>query len=433
MGNPTAWLMIILFSIAGMGVGWLIARQFALARQAELQRQQAALVATLDAERRATTQQQEQLQNTFAHLSQQALRHNTQDFLQLATENLKQFQLGAEASLKQREQAIESLVTPIKEALEKTQHQVQSLENERREAYGSITKHLETLAQTQQLLHGETRNLVQALRRPEVRGQWGELTLKRLAELAGMVEHCDFYAQEHTLSDDGSALRPDMIVRMPGGREIVVDVKTPLDAYLSAVEASDDATRTQYIQHHTRNVRERVRELSGKAYWSQFKQSPDFVILFIPGEQFLSAALDVDRTLMEDALKQKVILATPSSLVALLRAVAYGWQQQALTENAERIRDLGTDLYKRLAVFGQHLAKLGKNLSSSVEHYNKAVGSLEMQVLPGARKFTELGISAAKPLDTLEQLEIGTRSVNVDLSHSVALDLNVPPNNTSPP
>jgi DNA recombination protein RmuC len=249
---------------------------------------------------------------------------------------------------------------------------------------------------------------VQALRRPEVRGQWGELTLRRLVELAGMVQHCDFYEQEHTATETG-AIRPDMIVRMPGGREIVVDVKTPLDAYISAFEAPDDATRRQHLERHSRKVRERVQELAGKAYWSQFKRSPDFVVLFIPGEQFLGAALDHDPGLLEEALSKKVILATPTSLVALLRAIAFGWNQQAITENAERIRDLGEDLYKRLTTFGDHLAKVGRQLGGSLEAYNKAVGSYERQVLPGARKFTELGISGAKTLDTPEQIEQGVR------------------------
>ena len=220
-----------------------------------------------------------------------------------------------------------------------------------------------------------------------------EMTLKRLAELAGMVEHCDFYEQEHTKTDAG-ALRPDMIVRMPDGREIVVDVKTPLDAYLNAVEATSDEQRTQELERHARNVRGRIRELSAKSYWSQFKNAPDFVVLFIPGDQFLSAALEKDRDLLENALQQKVILATPTSFVALLRAVADGWRQEALAENADKIRDLGEELYTRLATFCEHLAKVGKNLGISVEHYNKAVGSLD-----------ELGIQSRKNLESLEPLD----------------------------
>lgn len=401
--------------LAAFILGYAIAYLRAQRRHTNLELRLTELSTTLELERKAAQeklqaveQARAQLGDTFAALSSEALKSNNAEFLRLAQENLKQFHIQAEGTLAKKEQAIEHLVAPIKELLEKTRSQIREIEHERKEAYGSISKHLESLAQTQQLLHGETRNLVQALRRPEVRGQWGELTLRRLVELAGMVQHCDFYEQEHTATETG-AIRPDMIVRMPGGREIVVDVKTPLDAYISAIEAPDDATRRQHLERHSRKVRERVQELAGKAYWSQFKRSPDFVVLFIPGEQFLGAALDHDPGLLEEALSKKVILATPTSLVALLRAIAFGWNQQAITENAERIRDLGEDLYKRLTTFGDHLAKVGRQLGGSLEAYNKAVGSYERQVLPGARKFTELGISGAKTLDTPEQIEQGVR------------------------
>jgi len=391
--------IIIITAILGAAVGWLIA-------YLRSQNKITALETTLNLERQSVSG----LEKTFALLSNQALKYNNQTFLQLAQESLKQFHTQAKGDLEQKEKAVENLVKPIKEALEKTEQQIRQMEKERQEAYGALTKHLETMTQTQQLLHGETRNLVQALRRPEVRGQWGEMTLKRLAELAGMVEYCDFFPQEQIGTGDG-ALRPDMVVRMPDGREIVVDVKTPLDAYLSATEASDDVTRAQHLQHHARKVRERVRELAGKAYWNQFKNAPDFVVLFIPGDQFLSAALDIDRDLLEDALRQKVILATPTSFVALLRAVAYGWRQQTLAANAVQVREAGEELYARLATFTEHLAKLGRSLDSSVACYNKAVGSFDAKVLPGARKFTEMGISANKPLEELEQVEKGLREI----------------------
>ena len=351
-----------------------------------------------------------QLTETFGHLSSQALKQNNEEFLKLAQENLKQFQNKAQGELAQKEQAIENLVKPIKEALEKTEKQMRTMEHERKEAYGALTQHLETMTQTQQALQGETHNLVKALSRPEVRGQWGELTLKRLAELAGMVKHCDFYEQEHTQTEDG-AMRPDMIVRMPGGREIVVDVKTPLDAYLSAVEASDEKEREAHLVRHTKNVRKRVQELASKAYWNQFKNSPDFVVLFIPGDQFLSAALDNDYSLLEDAMQKKVILATPTSFVALLRAVAYGWRQESLAENAQHIREVGEDLYGRLATFAEHLGKVGKNLNNSVQHYNKAVASFDTRVLPGARKFTEMGISSKKSVENIDQIETAARNI----------------------
>ncbi len=391
--------------VAG-GIGWLVAGLRNQKRIAEL-------TTTLELERNAASEKLTGLEKTFNALSSQALRENNQAFLQLAQETLKQFHVQAINDLEQKEKAVENLVQPIREALDKTEQQIRLMENERKEAYGSLSKHLETMVQTQQLLHGETRNLVQALRRPEVRGQWGELTLKRLAELAGMVKHCDFYEQEQTDTEEGR-LRPDMIVRMPGGREIVVDVKTPLDAYLSAVEATDDETRNKYLEHHARKVRERVKELANKAYWSQFKNAPDFVVLFIPGEQFLAAALDVDRNLFEDALRQKIILTTPTSFIALLRAVAYGWRQEALAENAEQIRHVGEELYKRLATFSEHLIKLGRSLDGAVDNYNKAVGSYEAKVMPGARKFLEMGINGAKPLEEPAQIEKGLRKIQRD-------------------
>lgn len=390
------------FATLGVIVGWLLAH-------ARAQRRLTALETTLALERQHAALQEQSLEKSFAALAAGALKSNNQAFLQLAQETLKQFHVQARSDLEQKEKAVEGLVRPIHEALQKTEQQIRAMEQERQTAYGALRQHLETLAQTQQQLQGETRNLVQALRRPEVRGQWGEMTLKRLAELAGMVEYCDFYEQEQVRGADGT-VRPDMIVRMPDGREIVVDVKTPLDAYLSAAEAVDDELRAKHLEHHARKVRERVRELAGKAYWTQFKQAPDFVVLFIPGDQFLSAALDLDRDLLEDALRQKVILATPTSFVALLRAVAFGWRQQALAANAERIREVGEELFQRLATFAEHLAKLGRSLDSSVRDYNRAIGSFDSKVLPGARRFTEMGISAKKTLEPVEQIETGLRA-----------------------
>jgi len=411
--------LVLLFVVAAAAalLGALLAHLRAQQRIAQLHRENTALQTTLEMERKSAAeklatleQAREQLTQTFHALSSEALRSNNEAFLKLAQEKLQQYNIQAQQELGKKEQSIEHLVRPIREVLEKTQQQIREIEHERKEAYGSISKHLETIAQTQQLLHGETRNLVQALRRPEVRGQWGELTLRRLVELSGMVEHCDFFEQEHTRTEDG-AIRPDMIVRMPGGREIVVDVKTPLDAYLNAIEAEDEQARAAALERHGRNVRNRVQELASKAYWSQFPQSPDFVVLFIPGEHFLSAALEKDPDLLEDALRKKVILATPTSLVALLRAVAFGWNQQVLADNAEKIRDLGEDLYKRLTTFSGHLIKLGKHLGGSIDSYNKAIGSFERQVLPGARKFTEMGISPTKDMDEPEQLDRNVRQM----------------------
>jgi len=391
-------------ALACLLLGWLLASVRAARRIERLDTE-------LEFERRSNEERLAAMKGSFAELSSAALDHNSDAFLKLAHESLAQFHVLARGELAQREKAVESLVAPIREALKRSEEQARLMEKERREAYGALAGHLETLATTQQQLQGETRNLVQALRRPEVRGQWGELTLRRLAELSGMVEHCDFVEQAHTRTEDG-AMRPDMVVRMPAGREVVVDVKTPLDAYLSAVEASDDAQRTHHLERHARRVRDRVKELASKAYWSQFPKAPEFVVLFIPGEQFLSAALDVDHDLLEDALRQKVILATPTSLVALLRAIAYGWRQESLTANAERIRAVGESLYHRLAVFAEHLAKLGRSLDASVGAFNRAVGSFDTGVLPGARRFTELGLSEAKPLPEPEQVEKQPREVS---------------------
>ena len=403
MANTTTYILIGAVILLAAVLGWFIARLRSQKRLAEL-------TTTLELERKAAQEKLAGLEQTFVALSNRALKENNAAFLQLAQESLKQFHVQAKGDLDLKEKAVENLIKPVREALEKTEQQIRLMENERKQAYGSLTKHLETMTQTQQLLQGETRNLVQALRRPEVRGQWGELTLKRMAELAGMVEYCDFYEQEQTNTEDGR-LRPDMIVRMPGGREIVVDVKTPLDAYLSAVEASDDETRRKHLEHHARKVRERVRELSSKAYWTQFKNAPDFVILFIPGEQFLTAALDMDRELIEDALKQKVILTTPTSFVALLRAIAYGWRQESLSANAEHIRDVGEELYARLATFSEHLMKLGRSLNGTVADYNKTVGSYEAKLLPGARKFSEMGVGGDKALEEPERIDKAVRDV----------------------
>lgn len=416
--SAEAVTLIVLALGSGLLLGALLTYLILHTRQRQLEQQHSALSATLEAERRANDdklslleQSRQQLGESFKALSGDALRHNNEAFLSLAREQLKQLHLQAEGELSKKEKGFEALITPIREALEKTERQMRQMENERKEAQGAIYKHLESVVQTQQGLQQETRRLVDALRRPEVRGQWGEMTLRRLAELAGMVDHCDFFEQE-SLQTDAGTLRPDMVVRLPGGRELVIDAKTPLDAYLSAIEAASDEQRTAELVRHARKVRERVRELASKSYWSQFKHSPDFVVLFIPGEQFLSSALDQDRELLEYAMQQRVILATPTTLVALLRAVAYGWRQEALAENAEQIRHLGAELYERLAVFADHLGKLGKSLDNGVKHYNAAVGSFDSRVLSSARKFTEMGIHAKKPIEQPEQVEKGARSLD---------------------
>jgi DNA recombination protein RmuC len=344
------------------------------------------------------------LTQTFTELSNRSLQANSDTFLKLAEQRLETQQEKAKGELSEREKAVEALVKPIRDALEASQKQIAELEKSRSEAYGGIKSQLEEMQLSQKSLKQETQNLVNALRRPEVRGRWGEITLRRLVELAGMVEHCDFVEQVHT-ETDGKIIRPDMVVRMPDQRELVVDVKTPLDAYLTAAEAPDDAQRQIGLERHAKNVRAHIRMLSSKAYWSQFEKSPEFVILFIPGDQFLSAALNEEPDLIEYALSEQIILATPTSFVALLKAVAYGWRQMALADNAKEIRELAEDLYARLATFVSHMNKVGRQLASSVENYNKAVGSLERSVLPGARKFVELGVHPKKEMEKLEALD----------------------------
>ncbi len=345
-----------------------------------------------------------QITRAFSELANQSLQANSETFLKLAEQNLGTQQEKAKRDLSEREQAVEALVKPIRDALEASKKQIDALENSRREAYGGIKAQLEEMRSGQKSLQQETHNLVNALRRPEVRGRWGEITLRRLVELAGMVEHCDFQEQVHT-AGEGQAIRPDMVINLPEGRQLVVDVKTPLDAYLEAAEAPDDEQRDSALARHARNVHSHIRMLASKAYWEQFEDSPDYVILFIPGDQFLSAALNEKPDLLEFALSKQIILATPTSLVALLKGIAYSWRQLALADNAREIRGLAEDLYSRLGVFVGHMNMMGRQLSRSVENYNRAVGSLERSVLPGARKFVELGVHEKKPIEKLEKLD----------------------------
>ncbi|MGA9026089.1 MAG: DNA recombination protein RmuC [Steroidobacteraceae bacterium] len=381
---------------------WRSQREQRLRLEAELLRVRVKTEDALDSERElALERAREQLQGVFGELARDSLKSNSELFLQLARERLGRHQQDASQALKERESAIESLLRPIREALARTEAQMSAIEKERIDAFATIKSQMELLASGQSLLSRETRNLVTALRRPDVRGQWGEITLRRLVELAGMTSHVDFTEQQQQGTDAG-AVRPDMIVHMPEQRDIVVDVKTPLEAYLAAVEAQDDEERGAQLKRHAQIVGARIRELSSKQYWSQFDHSPDFVVLFLPGDQFLAAALQENPGLIDESLRQNVILATPSSLVALLKAVAYGWKQSVLADNAAEVRRLGEDLYKRLAVFAEHLARLGKSLGGSVDAFNKAVGSLESQILPAARRFPELGLRVSRELEPLE-------------------------------
>jgi DNA recombination protein RmuC len=406
--TPVALAIGAVALLIGAALGYLIS-QVRAARRVE------ALRVALEAARvrlESETASQERLQSTFESVAGQTLRDNSEMFLRMAREALGRDQVVAQASLKERETAMSTsmaqLVEPLRSALEKTEAQVQALERERRDAYASLRTQIENLTEGHSQLQRETRNLVTALRRPEVRGRWGELTLRRLVELAGMSEHCDFTEQLSVTSEDG-ALRPDLVVHMPDARDLVVDVKTPLDAFLEALEAPTEEARGLQLKRHAQHLETRVRQLASKSYWSQFERSPEFAVLFLPGDQFLAAALAERPELLETALKQNVIIATPSTLIALLKTVAYGWRQSAVAENAAVIRELGQELYRRLGTFTGHLGRAGSRLGAAVEAYNAAVGSLERQVLPQARRFTDLGVTADAPLATLESVDSMTR------------------------
>lgn len=349
-----------------------------------------------------------ELMGSFQALSGEALKQNNEAFLKLAAVSFETLHVKADSDLVQRQQAIDGLVRPLQESLQRYAEQVRLLEQSRQSAYGGLDQHLRSLAESQQRLQQETGNLVKALRAPTVRGQWGELTLKRVAELAGMVDHCDFAEQLSVTGDEGR-FRPDMVVQLPGGRQIIVDAKTVLSAYLDAHEAQNEAQQMEALRRHAAQVKSRMDELSLKAYWTQFDRAPEFVVLFLPGEQFLGAALDQNPRLIEEGFANGIVLATPATLIALLRAVAYGWRQERMTAHAEEAGRLGKELYERMAVLAEHMNDVGQALSKSVSAYNRAVGSLETRILPAARRFKELGVSSDRDIPVLGPTEVVPR------------------------
>ncbi len=350
----------------------------------------------------------QELTGSFQALSGEALKQNNEAFLKLAAVSFETLQVKADSNLVQRQQAIDALVRPLQDSLQRYAEQVHLLEQSRQSAYGGLDQHLRLLAESQHRLQQETGNLVKALRAPTVRGQWGELTLKRVAELAGMVDHCDF-AQQLSVTGDEGRFRPDMIVQLPGGRQIIVDAKTVLSAYLEAHEAQNEAQQTEALRRHAAQVKCRMDELSLKAYWTQFDRAPEFVVLFLPGEQFLGAALDQNPRLIEEGFANGIVLATPATLIALLRAVAYGWRQECMTAHAEEAGRLGKELYERMAVMTEHMNDVGQALGKSVSAYNRAVGSLETRILPAARRFKELGVSSDRDIPVLGPTEVVPR------------------------
>ena len=406
----------------------LTAAKADLARLLEAQQQliaaRARLESALESERKTsnekielltqTTEQAAQdLQNAFKALAADALKSNSTSFLQIAEQQLKRIQGEAKGDLDARQKAVTDLVSPVRDSLERVDAQIQQMEKERISAYSGLREQVETLISSQKDLQSETGNLVRALRTPNVRGRWGEIQLRRVVEIAGMLCYCDF-AEQETVTTEAGRLRPDLVVKLPGGKQVVVDAKTPLQAFLDAFETTDEEQRRTCLSNHARQVRDHINTLSGKKYWEQFESTPEFVVMFLPGETFFSAALEQDTGLIEHGVLNRVIPASPTTLIALLKAINYGWNQEKLARNAQQISALGKELHERLRKLATHITGVGTNLDRAVEAYNQAIGSLENRVLVSARKFSELGARVAEDIPELEPIETTARALSFE-------------------
>lgn len=389
---------------------------------AAAQRDASALTAQLRAaeqnlaeQRRLLTDAQNKLREAFASVSAEALAKNNEAFLQLAKERFASLSAEATGSLEQRKAQIEGMLAPMQEVLNQYQSRLSEIEKSRVESYSMLREQLGSLSEIQRTLNTQTSQLVSALRRPQTRGQWGEITLRRLVELAGMSSRCDFVEQTTVDGQDGK-LRPDMVVRLPGEREIVIDCKAALDAFLDASAAQDEDNRRLCLQRHSQQVRSRARELSAKSYWTQFRRAPEYVVMFLPGEAFLYAAVEVDGSLIEDCLRSSVIVATPTTLMALLKAIEFGWRQEEVTQNAEEIRKHGKELYDRIVTFALHFQKVGASLNSAVDAFNGSVSSLESRLLVTARRIGELGARSDKEVPEAAPLDLRPRELTAALA-----------------